>query len=348
MKKLFIKFLNYLIFLILVVSCSGKDDVGGVTTQSESIIRTIKQFAIYYGWPSSLNSASNSWDLNLVAQDFAQYPEVVLGQGLQDPGHGDYANTQTIFNNIKDTTKVYGYITIGINGGSPFTEAQLQTAIDQWIALSDAVSGIFIDEAGNDYKLAGYTDEQYRQRIINIINYVHSKGAKYRVFLNAWVPDDLFAAIPANPLPLIAGDKFLLESFVISSSNPRETFVHLTNRVTQALNAVSRFPGLELYAINTRTDVNPLTNFDINELRWMLLASHAFKLDAIGWSEFSFSAGGNANAIMPYRPFEASYKTSREYNNTVLDTDNQLIQLELDSGSFNLYYDEAGTAPYFN
>ena len=51
---------------------------------------------IYYGWINSFNSSVNSWTNEKVAQDMAKYDLIVLGDGVQDSGHGDYSNTEII------------------------------------------------------------------------------------------------------------------------------------------------------------------------------------------------------------------------------------------------------------
>ena len=143
-----------LLLIFIFSSCiTDKNSLSGdfATPEDNTVaeLRAIKQFAIYYAYPSSLNSSINQWDNNLVSQDFSKYKEIVWGGGVADPSHGDYANSVEIANNIKNSTSIYGYITIGNNAGNPYTDIELKTQIDQWFSLSEGVKGIFLDEAGN-------------------------------------------------------------------------------------------------------------------------------------------------------------------------------------------------------
>ena len=48
------------------------------------------ELLIYYGFPSLINGAGGV--VATAAADFGQYDHVVLGAGLEDPGHGDGVN----------------------------------------------------------------------------------------------------------------------------------------------------------------------------------------------------------------------------------------------------------------
>lgn len=129
---------------------------------------------IYYGWLNSFNSASNSWDNEKVAQDLAKYDVIVLGDGIQSSGHGDYANTTTIIPRIKElnpNTKIFGYVTVDQ------TYSTFKTKVDEWETLE--VHGIFLDEAGYDF---GKTRSEFNDRV----DYVHSQDNANICFVNAW------------------------------------------------------------------------------------------------------------------------------------------------------------------
>ncbi|MCX7674506.1 MAG: hypothetical protein N2Z70_01585 [Bdellovibrionaceae bacterium] len=63
--------------------------------------KKLEHLAIYYGWPSSLNSDLNQWNSQRVAADFARYSLVVLGAGLEETTHGDHENTKAILPELK-------------------------------------------------------------------------------------------------------------------------------------------------------------------------------------------------------------------------------------------------------
>ena len=138
-----------------------------------------KDTLFYYGWLNSFNSATNSWVNENVAQDMAKYTLLIFGDGIQDPGHGDYANTQVIVPRVKALncySEIYGYVTVAQVFGD-FT-----SKVDQWDTLQ--VDGIFMDEAGYDY---GETRAEFNQRV----DYVHSKTYANTCFANAWNTDHI-------------------------------------------------------------------------------------------------------------------------------------------------------------
>lgn len=137
----------------------------------------MKSLLIYYGWLNSFNSARNSWDNEKVAQELSKYDVLVFGDGIQDPSHGDFANTSIIVPRIKTLNpdiKIYGYVTIN-QDYMTFTPK-----VDQWESLQ--VHGIFLNEAGYDY---GKTRAEFNQRV----DYVHGKTYAKLCIANAWNAD---------------------------------------------------------------------------------------------------------------------------------------------------------------
>ena len=123
-----------------------------------------KSLLIYYGYPIAYKGI---WTTDGVIGEISKFDYFVCGDTYQQPTHEEFASTSTIINGVRALgTKVYGYVPIGVN-----TEdrpmATLKTAVDQWIALG--VDGTFLDEFGFDY---GNT----RQRQIDVVNFIHSKG----------------------------------------------------------------------------------------------------------------------------------------------------------------------------
>src|SRR5207249_2405087 len=101
---------------------------------------------VYYGWLNSFNSATNGWNNENVAQDLKDYDILVLGDGIQDPAHGDFANTQVILARVKvlnPNILLFGY------DSKAQTLSVFQTKATQWNSLG--VNGIFMDEAGYDF-----------------------------------------------------------------------------------------------------------------------------------------------------------------------------------------------------
>jgi len=173
---------------------------------------------IYYGYPNSFNSGVNGWVNEKVARDMAKYGIIVLGDGVQNPTHPDYSNTQIIIPRIKQynpSALIFGYV------AAAQTLANFQTKVDQWEALQ--VHGIFIDEAGYDY---GKTRSEFN----TLVDYIHSKTYAKVAFANAWNTDHILGTTDDPSFPnstynpssvaskLTADDWILLESFPVNTT----------------------------------------------------------------------------------------------------------------------------------
>lgn len=135
-----------------------------------------RDLLVFYGWPNSFNSAVNGWSNEKVAQDMARYGLIVLGAGLEDPGHGDFANTQAIVARIKQLNPaalVFGYV------DGALAQATFETNAGKW-KTNHAVHGIFCDKFGYDY---GSTRAQQNDKL----DYLH--GESLVAFVNAWNTD---------------------------------------------------------------------------------------------------------------------------------------------------------------
>lgn len=142
-----------------------------------------KILLIYYGWLNAFNSDQHGWDNENVAQELSCYDLLVLGDGVQDPGHGDFANTQIIIPRIKELSpdcKIFGYVTVNQD------EAWFKTKVEQWEDLQ--VDGIFMDEAGFDF---GKTRDQFN----DCVAYVHSQVKACTCFVNAWNPHHVLSRV---------------------------------------------------------------------------------------------------------------------------------------------------------
>lgn len=183
----------------------------------KSIYVKPKNLLIYYGYPNSFNSLINGWDNEKVAQDMAKYSLIILGDGVEDPGHSDYANTQIIIPRVKalnPSAIIFGYVTANQ------ALSNFNTKVDQWDTLQ--VHGIFMDEAGYDF---GVTRANFNSEV----DYVHSKTYSKLCFANSWglinilgVEDDpSYPNSTYNPSlvdsHLVEDDWVLLESFPVNT-----------------------------------------------------------------------------------------------------------------------------------
>jgi hypothetical protein len=177
-----------------------------------------KDLMIYYGWLNSFNSATNGWDNENVAKDLARYGLLVFGDGVQDPSHGDYSNTQIIIPRIKQLNpevQIFGYVTTNQ------TLTNFQAKVDQWNTLG--VHGIFMDESGYDY---GRTRSEFNNRV----DYVHARSSANLCFANAWNTDHVLGTVNDTSYPnttynasedesnLTVNDWILLESLPINTT----------------------------------------------------------------------------------------------------------------------------------
>lgn len=177
-----------------------------------------KNLLIYYGWLNAFNSVENAWDNEKVSISLCKYSVLVFGDGIQDPSHGDFANTQIIIARIKEVspaTLIFGYVTV------KQSMADFTSKVALWEALN--VDGIFMDEAGYDY---GKT----RVELNSCIDVVHSQETANACFLNAWNIDNILG-IEEDPIHANAtfnpglvdtnvyeDDWYLLESFAVNTS----------------------------------------------------------------------------------------------------------------------------------
>jgi len=176
---------------------------------------------IYYGWLNSFNSSVNGWSNEKVAQDMAKYSLIVIGDGIQDPAHGDYSNTEVIIPRIKalnPSVKIFGYVTIYQS------LANFESKVDQWETLE--IDGIFLDEAGYDY---GTTTTNGRDAFNTKVDYVHGQTYATLCFANSWNMDHIIGTTNDASYPnttwnpdLVASnltyhDYYLLESFAVNT-----------------------------------------------------------------------------------------------------------------------------------
>jgi len=248
------------------------------------------KLAIYYAWPSTVNGSGG--DTNAATEVFNDYAIVVFGDGLQDAGHGDHANTTTIINNLNtppNDIAVYGYIPIGVISEN-LSMAEIQSRVDDWEAMG--VAGIFLDEAGYDYGVS-------RQRQNDAVDYVHSKGLS--VFINAWDPDDVFSdAVESTYNPtgeathLGSNDIYLHESFQIILSNYQDA-VFWASKSDKGFNYKNLF-GTQMATVTTVSAGAPEFHRGKFDYAWYSTLLYGFEL--MGWGELYFSA---SDSMLPPR-----------------------------------------------
>lgn len=250
-----------------------------------------KDVLFYYGYPNSFNSAVNGWSNEKVARDMAKYHLIVLGNGVQDPSHGDYANTQVIIpriENLNPGTLIFGYVSTNQDNSS------FQTKVDQWDTLQ--VHGIFMDEAGYDFGID-------RTTFNNRINYVHSKTYSNKCFVNSWNTDHILGTANDVSYPnstynptLVASnlniyDWILLESFPVNTTVYTMGYEDKLNWAARGVKAqgLRATYGVNFASVgvisNDHTCAQALSNFQfISSLMWSLEGS--------GTSDTNYGANG--------------------------------------------------------
>jgi hypothetical protein len=262
-----------------------------------------KDLLIYYGWLNSFNSATNAWTNEKVAQDMSKYGLIILGNGLQDPTHGDYSNTQIIIPRIKALNPlciIFGYVSANQ------TLANFQTKVDQWNTLQ--IHGIFIDEAGYDY---GKTRSEFNDRV----DYVHEKTYSKIAFANAWNTDNILGTANDVSYPnttynssltaskLDSNDWILLESFAINTTaySVASGYESKTDWAVRGSKAISL---RNTYGVNFAS-CGIINNDNVNGLKlfeFLFTSSLMFSLDANGSSDTSYAAS-SAAVVYWQRPF---------------------------------------------
>jgi len=267
---------------------------------SQALYYKPKDLLIYYGWLNSFNSDKNQWNNENVVQDLAKYDILVFGNGLQDPSHGDYSNTQIIISrlkNINSSCLIFGYVSLNQ------TLVNFQTKVDQWNTLQ--VNGIFIDEAGYDYG-------KNRQEFNTAIDYVHGKSVSKIAFANAWNHDHILGIVNDVSYPnstynsgnvaskLIETDWVLLESFPVNTdsfvaASGYELKSEWAARGVKAINLRAQF-GVNFASSGIINDDN-VKGFDL--FKFQFISSLMFSLDANGTSDSSYGASSAKTKYWP-------------------------------------------------
>jgi len=252
-----------------------------------------KDLLVFYGWVNSFNSATNGWNNESVANDMAKFGLVVLGDGIQDPGHGDYANTSVIVPRVKSlnpSTIIFGYV------DATLALSTFQIKVDQWVTLG--AHGIMVDKTGYDY---GTNRAAFNQRV----DYIHGKGKV--AFINCWNTDHVLGVANDASYPnttwnsglvasrLNSSDWIMLESLAVNTdsyagNDGYTTKLDWSGRISKAITLRTTF-GVNFASVGIINDSNAegqnLFNFAFNSA---LMAS----LEANGTSDSSYGAGSAA------------------------------------------------------
>ncbi len=299
---------------------------------------------IYYGWMNSFNSGTNSWNNELVAKDMARYNIIVLGDGVQDSGHGDYSNTTTIIARIKalnPNTKIFGYVS------TYQSEANFTDKVDDWETLQ--IHGIFMDESGYDY---GTTTTNGRDAFNTKVDYVHGQTYVNLCFVNAWNMDHIIGTTNDGSYPnttwnpsvvasnLTYNDYYLLESFSVNTVSYGSDYESKTDWIARGNKAVTHRYD---YGINVagcciiedgHADTTALIDFSFT-------SALMYNLEAFGTSDASYGSS-SAKTVLLDKPniigLGKIYELSPTIQVDVIDSDvyhrfTQFGQLSLDFSS---------------
>jgi hypothetical protein len=244
--------------------------------------------------------------------------------------------TPVIIPGLDSSVEVFGYVTIGDNGGFPESLATIQGRIDDWQTIG--AEGIFIDEGGFDFWPSG-TDADMRVRQKTIIDYIHGKNMK--VFVNAWDPDDLFTKESGNPLTFNSGDYYLLESYIIKddTAGGQTTTMTFANHEAKIAKVQSAQSAHGILAIGVSTTGVLSGSYDQADFDFLAIAAQLDGLDGVGWGVKNFSASGGDNAIMPFRPIQTQYNKLKLTGSVSVDSPSEAkSQNVLNSGTINADY----------
>jgi hypothetical protein len=257
--------------------------------------RRPKDLLIYYGYLNSFNSGTHGWDNEKVAQEMAQYSLLVFGDGIQDPSHPDYANTQIIIPRIKQLNpyaKIFGYISVNQ------ALSNFETKAGQWETLQ--VDGIFMDEAGYDY---GTPATNGRDAFNTKVDYVHGQTHANLCFVNAWNMDNIIGTTDDPSYPnstwnpslnashLTENDWYLLESFAVNTTVYSGGYTDKTTWAARGEKAKSHraYYGINLAAVGIIDNGN-VAGEDLFDFHF--ISSLMYSLEAQGSSDTSYGAGG--------------------------------------------------------
>lgn len=268
----------------------------------KAIYKKPDNLLIYYGWLNSFNSAVNSWNNENVSQDMAKYNILVFGDGVQDPGHGDFSNTEIIIPRIKalnPNAKIFGYVSTNQS------LANFKSKVDGWDNLG--VHGIFMDEAGYDY---GSTATNGRDAFNEKVDYIHNDQTSSTLcFINAWNMDHIIGTENDASYPnttwnpdlveshLTSDDYYLLESFAVNTvvyGNDYETKTDWAYRGWKSTSHRYNY-GINLVSVCTIEDGHADSSDLID---FAFISSMMFCLEGFGSADIYYGASSAKNTFL--------------------------------------------------
>lgn len=284
----------------------------GTLDLSAQINSEDRHWSVFYGWPSLVKDTargmSASGNVNAAADIFDEYRLVVFNGMVEQETEPNFngteaAKTTAIISELHNrNTKVYGYIAIGgANTSDPPAESTnwLKSMIDDWIDEFN-VDGFFFDEAGFDYH---NNDAEMRARQVAVANHVHERltnqsGSTLHLIMNAWMWDDIYTLLPGNPVPMLAGDGFCVENWILESSTSSESYrpyLVENNRADDLLVIKNNFEAVgkpqKMYCLTVGKANSFAIRPEVEEVGWYMTLAYGF--DYHSYQGYDFSAADN-------------------------------------------------------
>lgn len=327
LKKTVAAFLFLLLVTLGFYGCCPKDKNEPAPEEQVTVPQKV---LLYYGYPSLANGAN--WNINNAMGIFNEFDIIVLGYGLQNPGHDEHNNARQLISYlVKNGKKVYGYIPLGLTEPRPADtrltdRSQIEREIDKWRATG--VTGIFGDEMES-----GFGVDRTRQNYL--INYAHSIGLS--IIANGYAIDELLGG---KDVKLGAGDYYFLESFGIKAGN----YDDINRTISRGNKAREYKKKLGIGVITGGRDAYGRLDNNTGKSDKFLhsyFATLLFNFDGFSYSDFNYSAsGGNESNIMIIPKVVPFYGNKlrggkvavREGNTYVTYTDQKKVILSEKSG----------------
>ncbi|WP_239617860.1 hypothetical protein [Cohnella mopanensis] len=261
---------------------------------------------IYYGTPSGVNDL---WNPEKAAKVFSEYDYVVFGDGLELPDENQHESTVQVIQKLielKPDIKIFGYVDLGVTTQN-LKMGEINNRINLWKATG--ANGIFLDDAGYDYKVS-------RTRLNEAVQYIHK--LKMPAFINAWRPEDVMSsAVQAGYNPkgdktaLGVNDYYLLEDMLQPTdiTNPNDPSV-FTKSFRQKMDLAIKYRkilGVKLLSVS----VIDYDSYSSNAVRKFFRLNEStagvFSLDGYGVAPVHFSASKPHSDVVRKFPYIENY-----------------------------------------
>lgn len=254
---------------------------------ASNAVKPLQQLCIFYSWATYINGSNGIVDK--AVKNYQKCNVVVFGNGLQHQNHTDHNNTKKMIPKLTAKgIEVYGYTTLGVSTVN-LSKITLKKHVNEWKSMG--VTGVFLDEAGYDYKVT-------RERQNEVIDYIHNSGLK--VFVNAWNPDDVLSDKDdkgyKNPSHMKSADWFLLESWKMGQGE-MEPLKNMVNRGQKAIYYKNQ-KKIRVAAVTTKN--NP-QNSDYKSTNYQTAwwSASAYGFDAFQWTDCNYSSDNSKLIFYP-------------------------------------------------